>query len=846
MRYVPQQLRPLIKYLHLKKICRFSLLCRNRVEGISDDRWSLRQEQESFRRWAWLYRYTVRTRRQVNAPKAFSRASYRVNDAKKMRSYIQFITTPTADTPGTGLVLHFDDKRYFFGQVHEGLQRASLQHGSKLLKVREIFLTGKTEWQTVGGLLGTVLTLADSAKASLASQKDQQRLKRDQALRRAKEEEERWLRTAKPGQKRKPSSIVPMPEVIEFTQEPMGIHGGPNITHVLATARSFIFRQGMPMDVDEFAEGTERTGPELDWQPTWQDTNIKVWAMPIMPSENNGATAMARAKMNGGKAISKKRNLENYMNGQQEESFSLEDDQTHGLISTEYQAQNVRDHVVHEMFRSNWRLDNLVETPLADVKMPAKLFIRDPETKSLRAYDGPLPDGTTPIPDINVLVRQPWPGALVTRLPPTMPSSTALSYIVRNHKQRGKFMAKVAKDLGVPPIMNSRLARGESVTLKDGKVVTPAQVLEAGKEGGGVAIIDLPSREFIAALLHRPEWYLGKVMTGVEAFIWILGPGVAQDELLIAFIKEFKELKHIISSLDQCPNQFMMASAASASVRHHLIDPERYPLLQHHNTNSTNPGAMAKDPALLVAKPGLVLQLEPSVTVQDHEVNHPVNLVQAIDQVPPAVYELAKRAKNDIESDLAQFPLEDQDLPSPDAEIICLGTGSALPSLHRNVAGTLLRVPGYGSYLFDVGENTLGQLKRIFSTEELAEVFRDLKMIWISHLHADHHLGTTAVIKAWYAEVHGQDLVKRPRPSIEDHFLHVEKILEEGRRLFVVGSSHMMRWLYEYSSVEDYGYDQLVPLEATPLTTATVHLDKTRLEWDCVDLGFKSTKNVLM
>lgn len=760
-----------------------------------------------------------------------------------MHCHIQFITTPTVDTPGTGLVLHFDDKRYFFGQAHEGLQRASLQHGSKVLKVRELFLTGTIGWQTAGGLLGTMLTLADAAKASLASQNEQQRLKRDQALRRAKVEEERWLRSVKPGKLGKPRPIQSIPEIVELTQEPLGIHGGPNITHMLATARSFVFRQGTPMDVDEIAGAAERTEPEVDWPPTWQDAHVKVWALPITSLEHDGTATLSSPTRRGRKASSRKRDLAHYMNGQQQEPSDLEGDEIDSVDGAEDRAQKIREHVVHEMFRSAWRFDNLVETALADVKMPAKLFTRDPETKSLRAYDGPVPDGTTPVPNINVLVREPWPGALVAHLPPTTPSSIAMSYIVRNHKQRGRFMAKVAKGLGVPPQMNSQLARGEHVTLNDGTIVTPDQVLEAGKEGGGAAIIDIPSKEFIPALLRRPEWHEAKVMTGVGAFIWILGPGVARDTSLVGFMEEFKDCKHIISSPEHCPNQFMMSSAAVAAVHHHLIDPERYALLQHHNISSESAETIADVLTPVMAQPGLILQLEPTVSIQDQQVQQPVNLIRAIDQISPAVLRLAKRAKDDIKAELAQIPLEDQNLPSPGAEIICLGTGSALPSLHRNVAGTLLRVPGYGSYLFDAGENTLGQLKRIYSSEELVELFRDLKMIWISHLHADHHLGVAAVIKAWYEVVHGQDLVKRRAPSTEDHLLHVDKILDEGRRLFVVGSSGLTRWLYEYSSVEDYGYDQLVPLEVTAPATA---FRQTKFEWNCVDVGFSSTKNASM
>ena len=757
-----------------------------------------------------------------------------------MRSYIQFITTPTVDTPGTGLVLHFDDRRYFFGQMHEGLQRASLQHGSKLLKVREVFLTGRVESQTIGGLLGVILTLADAAKASLESQKENRILKRDQALRRAREEDERRPRTTKLGEQRKPRYSEEVPPIVDLVQEPLGIHGGPNIMHTIATARSFVFRQGMPMDVDEYAEGTERTGPELEWQPTWEDENIVVWAIPIMPADQENLTPKKREESNKGQGVSRKRSHKDYMKGQRQGESAIFP--TDSDINREDQAQKLRDHVVHEMFRSSWRFDKLVETPLAKVNLPAKIFVRDPKTNSLLPYDGPLPGGTAPVPDVNVFVRKPWPGALVTHLPPTTPSSTALSYIVRNHAQRGKFNVRKAKDLRVPSgPMFRQLTKGASVILEDGRTVTPDQVLEPGKEGGGVAIIDLPFRSYILPLLRRPEWYQKEVMKGVKAFIWILGPGVAKDELLISFMKEFKDFQHIVSSREQCSNQLMMTSAASASIRHHLIDPDHYSLLQHDNTGVLDDGPRNENSNYVMAKAGLILQLEPFIMLQDEEVHQPVNLVEAAEEMSPEVYELAKQARTEIETDKAQVPPKDQNLPSPDAEVICLGTGSALPSQHRNVSGTLLRVPGHGSYLFDVGENTLGQLKRIYSPEELAEVLQDLKMIWISHLHADHHLGTASMIKAWYHEVHGGDSVKRPGPSLEDQASKTDQILREGRRLFVVSSSYMMRWLYEFSSVEDFGYNQLVTLEAKPIPADTTHLDETRLEWNGVDVGFNTT-----
>jgi len=62
--------------------------------------------------------------------------------------------------------------------------------------------------------------------------------------------------------------------------------------------------------------------------------------------------------------------------------------------------------------------------------------------------------------------------------------------------------------------------------------------------------------------------------------------------------------------------------------------------------------------------------------------------------MPICTQELADKSRKRITSEAYLRQLEDrqQDIPSKDAEIITLGTGSALPTKYRNVLGNLLRV----------------------------------------------------------------------------------------------------------------------------------------------------------
>ena len=74
-------------------------------------------------------------------------------------------------------------------------------------------------------------------------------------------------------------------------------------------------------------------------------------------------------------------------------------------------------------------------------------------------------------------------------------------------------------------------------------------------------------------------------------------------------------------------------------------------------------------------------------------------------------------------------------------EVVFLGTGASIPSKYRNVTGLYLHRFGAGGLLLDCGEGTYGQLVRRYGAEGADGVLAGLRLIWISHIHADHHAG---------------------------------------------------------------------------------------------------------
>lgn len=718
-----------------------------------------------------------------------------------MHSWIQFITTPTVDTPGTGLLLHFDDKRYIIGNIHEGFSRACIQRGVKLAKASEILITGKTEWKNIGGLMGCVMTLADITTASQVDLPNKNSRGRD-------------------------------------TNPSLTIHGGDNIAHTLATGRRFIFRTGMPVQVKEYLETGAKHKSEHDWEPDWADHNLRMWAMVIEPSSVEKPTTLAESKSPG------KRSFDDFA---REDSLPNES----ALVTESRElpqslGKDVCANVLVDMFASSWQKESFEEVSLAEVAMPAQLFVRNKDTKEIEQYTS-SPTGEGPVPDTKVLVRKPWP--LRASLPPTKPSHSAISYIIRCQQRRGKFLVEKAEALNLPVGRLRRdLSQGLDVQLKDGTIIKPEMVLDKARGGKGVVVVDLPSQDYIHGLVSRPEWKAVEVMTGVEAVIWILGSGVSQNEELQNFMHDHKHLKHIISSPDHCPNYLAFSSSATVSSRLNQMDPLRYPIPIHDNVTLPyrGPPGFKNNGAceILHAERGLKVQLEPSVSIIKEPILPPTDSSENELELSENVRTLVEHARLEILSESMQTEMDNQHLPSPDAEIICLGTGSSVPSKYRNVSATLLRVPGAGSYLLDCGENTLGQLRRMYSQPELGEVLRDLKLIWISHLHADHHLGITSVIKAWHENMYGK-MNPAQKPSEESSLQDAQskaKALRSEARLCIVSGWQMLGWLREYSSVENFGFDRLVRLASVSVNRTDARLG---LKWDDQIVNFEDGHSLL-
>jgi len=671
-----------------------------------------------------------------------------------MKVQCTVVTTPTSDTPGTCVLLHFDSKRYLFGHIGEGSQRAFVERTIRLTKISDIFLSGRTEWQTTGGLVGLILTMGDQDAA-----KNSDSLGNPQGIARKKKPLER---------------------------KGVTIHGGENLLHTLATTRPFVFRRAMNLRLREVpvVESAEGRKEQAIGAPYFRDENLIVHAMHIYSEEDlkNSTEEIGAGSPSAVEKVD--------VRATRKRSF---DD----FASLEKQRGTILRGVVEQMFCSDWSMDTMIEgDPLDAPGPPADTLVGSlptrpsPEMSRSRSSSPSKRSKMIPERDPNLSTtlpplgktRAPWPASTVHSLPRSRPTLIALSYIVTLHPQRGKFLPGKARELGVIPGPDfSRLTAGEAITTPNGNVVQPADVMEPTKPGTGVAVCDLPDTGYVKDFLAREEWKnTEKVRAEVGCFFWILGSGVSADKRLRSFMKQMGHSKHIISAPDVCPNAITFKGGAKSSTKLNLLDDKFFPLPYFSDQAPSQ-----VDEFMEPARPGMIFGIEPRWEFNAKAVELPFSREAILQQTEPAYVELARIAHE------GNVKNPGDDSPWKDVEVITLGTGSALPSKYRNVSATLVKVPGAGSILLDAGENTLGQLRRLYNPTELKAALRGLKGLYISHLHADHHLGSAAVLKAWYNEVYS------PVNS------------ETNQLMNVVAPWKFLAWLREYADVEEFGFSKI-------------------------------------
>lgn len=450
-----------------------------------------------------------------------------------------------------------------------------------------------------------------------------------------------------------------------------------------------------------------------------------------------------------------------------------------------------------------------------------------------------------------------------------------VAYVCRLRDVRGKFNPTRALELGVKKGRSfGLLQRGQSVTTEAGKVVSSHDVMSPSTPGPLLVVVPCPTLDHVHSIVQAQV--LQPVQLGVlrqlgtslerKCVIVHLAPkDVLEQHDYRQWCDSFgPDVAHIPLHASVSPTRTVFsAQAEGLALLHFSVDKSLFPLpadvfVPESMKSVQKPVEPCDIPeGMNVAENGTVAENKRSIFSDrigkwidadcrlkyvlspaansgpnssavrprfvEHKANHPLmpwreRGLQQVDEQEPAGNEM--RTPSCISS-----------LPPGNAAVRFFGTGAAIPGKHRNVSSLMIDMFERGGVMMDCGEGTWGQMVRHFGLERAKQVVCELKVIFISHMHADHHLGLMNLLHERTAALRGNEAYRH------------------GPQLVIIGPFYLMQWLEEFQALAKVPLQQQLPppqrsfkfFDAAKLTDpqtpdAKFFPDALGLEVGCVDV----------
>ncbi|KAL0575576.1 hypothetical protein V5O48_006392 [Marasmius crinis-equi] len=624
------------------------------------------------------------------------------------------LSTASSDTEPS-IVVTFDSFKYLFN-AGENTCRSFLQSQRNWRRTKALFFTGAST-ERAGGLAGMLMTFADAT--------------------------------------------IPRLDVV----------GPPGLKHFMAAMRFYTYRPAMPVNPIE----TPSSLPNLSSvpEPIYKDENITVYSIPVYPSKVEEGEALTtdtgkrkRSEESGDQRPAKRSNTTH--------------ESAIPSASIDEEAQAFRSSMIDTMFPASPGGRDIEYTQKAK-RGKRKREQLTKETKAPIATDSSKAN-------FDEYRRPSVPQGFYSQLPKFTQTPIGSSYLIVGPRVRGKFDADKAKELGIPQgKLRAQLIKGETITftakVDDGvdeqgkkktkevtRTVKPEEIVGQSDAPGAVLILDVPTPAHIPSLTEpfanstffkrfRSNAREDNTEFAVRSVFHICGNGVLDDERYKAFMNGFCDsTHHIVASRQHSPDPVTFTSAAYNQLRLSQLDSEIFRVPSFSLTPKRDLACVQGLPSnvhQLVANQHMSIRPpgEPTVETEGVDRFHPIVMSSegiSLSEDTLSRFEEAKKRVADMAREKENS--NDPKCPGADVRIISLGTGSATPSKYRNVSGTLIMIPNYGNILLDCGEGTWGQLCRHFGTDEgkeenVQKVLRDLRVVYISHIHGDHHMGVANLLR---------------------------------------------------------------------------------------------------
>lgn len=333
--------------------------------------------------------------------------------------------------------------------------------------------------------------------------------------------------------------------------------------------------------------------------------------------------------------------------------------------------------------------------------------------------------------------------------PVTDEEDISVAYVCRATSKPGQLLLEKCVEQNVPPgPLLGQLKSGKDVTLPSGKIVKSSDVVSPVEPGPVFIVVECPSLDFLDSLLETEAFapYQAEASSpeDVAAVVVHFTPtAVIEHSKYQEWMNRFhSSTDHLILNDDNVgPSSF-----AVHRIQHKLniLHSRIFPLLTE-DTTSAHIDSDDSDSGLrrVVHSPmSLKYHLRPMKRIDKSSV-----VTLSPDVFVQECFNIAAfpGALSELKSTMEQLDKTRKEQKYP--EIVFLGTGSSIPSKVRNTSGILVNISEEKSILMDCGEATYSQMYRFYGKRDVEAVLRRISTIYVSHLHADHHIGFIQLLK---------------------------------------------------------------------------------------------------
>ncbi|XP_067634811.1 ribonuclease Z, mitochondrial [Eurosta solidaginis] len=350
-----------------------------------------------------------------------------------------------------------------------------------------------------------------------------------------------------------------------------------------------------------------------------------------------------------------------------------------------------------------------------------------------------------------------------------------VAYICKLKPRPGALNLVKCVERGVPPgPLLGQLKNGIDVKLDDGTIVYSKDVSEPSETALSFVFLDIPSEDYLPALQEQTEVFRAvqqETQNEVALVVHFTPAHMLGNNCYRAFMKNFTpRTQHLY--LNSPRNQFSGYIAAHR-IQYQLnqLNARTFPLLTEALDANLNISSKLKKTKLGEPAKTDEIDVENSTNHaesanDDDTGTELINLNsltsfhlrprKGLDrsteaQLNPSEYIEETQVLADFPQLLSKLKSDLEALPPPSCtaeypKITFLGTGSCIPNKTRNVSAIMVQSTADAYMLLDCGEGTFGQIVRLYGKARAALVIRNLKAIYISHLHADHHIGLIGLL----------------------------------------------------------------------------------------------------